>query len=45
MLKRFEAAGSRVGVTVSPGLGHHMLLEPIAIERLKEAVGTIGSGR
>jgi alpha-beta hydrolase superfamily lysophospholipase len=37
--------GVAVGVTVPPGLGHHMLLEPIAIERLKEAVGTIGSGR
>ena len=28
-------------VTVAPGLGHHILLEPIAMERLKEVAGSI----
>lgn len=32
-------------VTIAPGLGHNILLEPIAMERLKEIVGTIDAGR
>jgi predicted esterase len=30
-----------VNVTIASGLGHNILLEPIAMERLKEIVGTI----
>jgi acetyl esterase/lipase len=37
--------GVAVDVTVSPWLGHNILLDPIAIERLKEVVGAIGSGQ
>ena len=36
--------GVAVDVTVSPGLGHNILLEPIAIERLKDVISAIGSG-
>ena len=34
-----------VNVTVAAGLGHNILLEPIAMERLKEVVGTVDAGR
>jgi pimeloyl-ACP methyl ester carboxylesterase len=34
-----------VNVTIAPGLGHNILLEPVAMERLKEAVGAIDAGR
>ena len=34
-----------VNVTVAPSLAHNILLEPIAMERLKEVVGTIDAGR
>jgi pimeloyl-ACP methyl ester carboxylesterase len=34
-----------VNVTIAPGLGHDILLEPIAMERLKEVAGTIDTGR
>ena len=33
-----------VDVTVAPNLGHRILLEPIAMDRLKEAVRTIDAG-
>jgi pimeloyl-ACP methyl ester carboxylesterase len=33
-----------VNVTIAPGLGHKILLEPIAMERLKEAISTIDTG-
>jgi pimeloyl-ACP methyl ester carboxylesterase len=33
-----------VNVAIAPGLGHNILLEPIAMERLKEVAGTIDSG-
>jgi predicted esterase len=36
--------GIAVDVTVSPGLGHNILLEPIAMERLKDVAGAIDSG-
>jgi pimeloyl-ACP methyl ester carboxylesterase len=31
-------------VTIAPGLSHNILLEPIAMERLKEVVSTIDVG-
>jgi pimeloyl-ACP methyl ester carboxylesterase len=34
-----------VNVTIAPGLGHNILLEPVAMERLKEVVDTIGTGK
>jgi hypothetical protein len=34
-----------VNVTIASGLGHNILLEPIAMERLKEAISTIDTGR
>jgi pimeloyl-ACP methyl ester carboxylesterase len=34
-----------VNVTVAAGLGHTILLEPIAMERLKEVVGAVDAGR
>jgi acetyl esterase/lipase len=34
-----------VNVTIAPGLSHNILLEPIAMERLKEVASTIDSGR
>jgi pimeloyl-ACP methyl ester carboxylesterase len=34
-----------VNVTVAPGLGHNILLEPIALDRLQEAISTIDAGR
>jgi len=34
-----------VNVTIAPGLGHNILLEPIAMERLKEVAGTIDAER
>jgi pimeloyl-ACP methyl ester carboxylesterase len=34
-----------VNVTIAPGLGHNILLEPIAMERLKEIASTIDTGR
>jgi predicted esterase len=34
-----------VNVTVASGLGHNILLEPIAMERLKEVASTIDAGR
>jgi pimeloyl-ACP methyl ester carboxylesterase len=34
-----------VNVTIAPDLGHNILLEPVAMERLKEAVDTIDTGR
>jgi pimeloyl-ACP methyl ester carboxylesterase len=34
-----------VNVTIAPGLGHRILLEPIALERLKEVASTIDGGR
>ncbi|UPJ53683.1 alpha/beta fold hydrolase [Bradyrhizobium sp. 200] len=43
-----EALRSRnvaVNVTIAPGLGHNILLEPIAMERLKEIASTIDAGK
>jgi cobalamin biosynthesis Co2+ chelatase CbiK len=37
--------GVAVDVTVSHGLGHNILLEPIAMERLKDVVDRIDSSR
>jgi len=34
-----------VNVTIAPGLGHNILLEPVAMERLKEVAGAIDAGR
>jgi pimeloyl-ACP methyl ester carboxylesterase len=34
-----------VNVTIAPGLGHNILLEPVAMERLKEVAGTIDTGK
>jgi pimeloyl-ACP methyl ester carboxylesterase len=34
-----------VNVTIAPGLGHNILLEPVAMERLKEVVDTLDTGR
>jgi hypothetical protein len=34
-----------VNVTIAPGLGHNILLDPIARERLKEVASTIDTGR
>ena len=34
-----------VNVTIAPGLGHNILLEPIAMEHLKEIASTIDTGR
>jgi pimeloyl-ACP methyl ester carboxylesterase len=34
-----------VNVTIAPGLSHNILLEPIAMERLKEVASTIDAGR
>jgi pimeloyl-ACP methyl ester carboxylesterase len=34
-----------VNVTIAPGLGHNILLEPVAMERLKEVVDTIDTGK
>src|SRR5882672_3168719 len=33
-----------VNVTIAPGLGHNILLEPIAMEHLKEIASTINTG-
>jgi alpha-beta hydrolase superfamily lysophospholipase len=34
-----------VNVTIASGLGHRILLEPVAMERLKEVASTIDAGR
>ena len=34
-----------VNVTIAPGLGHDILLEPVAMDQLKEVVGAINAGR
>jgi hypothetical protein len=34
-----------VNVTIAQGLGHDILLEPVATERLKEVANTIDAGR
>jgi hypothetical protein len=34
-----------VNVTIAPGLGHRILLEPIAMERLKEVSSMVDAGR
>jgi predicted esterase len=34
-----------VNVTIAPGLAHDILLEPVAMERLREVAGTIDAGR
>ena len=34
-----------VNVTIAPGLSHNILLEPIAMERLKELANTVDAGR
>lgn len=34
-----------VDVTLAPGLGHNILLEPVAMERLKAIAGTIDAGK
>jgi predicted esterase len=34
-----------VNVTIASGLGHNILLEPIAMERLKEVASTVDAGR
>jgi pimeloyl-ACP methyl ester carboxylesterase len=34
-----------VNVTIAPGLGHNILLEPVAMERLQEVASTIDAGR
>lgn len=37
--------GVTVSVTVSPGLRHNILLEPVAMDRLKEVVSALRAGR
>ena len=37
--------GGAVDVTVTPGLPHNILLEPVTIDRLKDVVGANGTGR
>jgi predicted esterase len=34
-----------VNTTIAPGLGHDILLEPVAMDQLKEVVGAIDAGR
>jgi len=34
-----------VNVTIAPGLGHDILLEPVAMDQLREVVGAIDAGR
>lgn len=34
-----------VNVTIAPGLGHNILLEPVAMDQLKEVVGAIDAGK
>jgi pimeloyl-ACP methyl ester carboxylesterase len=34
-----------VNVTIAPGLGHDILLEPVAMDQLKEVVGAIDAGK
>jgi predicted esterase len=34
-----------VNVTIAPGLGHDILLEPVAMDQLKEVVGAIDTGK
>jgi hypothetical protein len=34
-----------VNVTIAPGLGHNILLEPIAMERLRQIASTIDAAR
>jgi hypothetical protein len=34
-----------VNATIAPGLGHSILLEPVAMERLKEIVSAMDNGR
>ncbi len=34
-----------VNLTIAPGLGHDILLEPVAMDQLKEVVGAIDTGR
>jgi pimeloyl-ACP methyl ester carboxylesterase len=37
--------GIPADVTIAPGLGHNILLESIALDRLKQIVRTLGAGR
>ena len=34
-----------VNVTIAPGLGHDILLEPVAMDQLREVVGAIDAGK
>jgi len=37
--------GIPVDVAIAPGLGHNILLEPVAMDRLKQIVSTTGAGQ
>jgi len=45
MQKSFQNRGIAVDVTISPGLSHNVLLEPVAIDRLKGIVSTLGAAQ
>jgi hypothetical protein len=45
MQKSFQNRGIAVDVTISPGLSHNVLLEPVAIDRLKAIVSTLGAAQ
>jgi hypothetical protein len=37
--------GISVDVTIAPDLGHNILLEPVAMDRLKKIVSTFGAAQ
>jgi predicted esterase len=43
--EKLQNRGIAVDVTISPGLGHNILLEPVAMDRLKGIVSTLGAAR
>jgi predicted esterase len=43
--EKLQNRGVAVDVTISPGLGHNILLEPVAMDRLKGIVGTLGAAQ
>ena len=43
--EKLQNRGIAVDVTISPGLSHNVLLEPVAIDRLKGIVSTLGAAR
>jgi hypothetical protein len=40
-----QKRGITANVTVSPGLGHNILLEPVAMDRLRDIVSAFRAGR